>query len=105
MPPLSCLDRCLRRAQPRDSELATLERSLVAVANDLRLVDAILDTYEAKLAGYECCVCMHNFKEVAMMPCGHIAVCVDCLEGTLQRTARQCPVCQMQVKETARVYL
>lgn len=64
-----------------------------------------------------CKLCCLQERDVALMPCGHVVACVDCLrrlaidavlpDGTLGANARpfRCPTCRSEVSKIARVYL
>ena len=44
--------------------------------------------------GEECVVCLEAPKEYAMTPCGHLAMCTNCVRGAAVRCLRKCPVCR-----------
>jgi hypothetical protein len=41
-------------------------------------------------ASAECVVCFENEALVALVPCGHRKICIDCAE----RCDRKCPICR-----------
>jgi len=50
--------------------------------------------------GGACAVCLEEPLEVALRPCGHVCVCLECADK-LDR----CPMCRSVVKRKTRVYL
>jgi hypothetical protein len=57
-----------------------------------------------------CCVCMDAPREAALVPCGHLALCLQCamqLKAAAHAKGAQwcCPVCRLPVKSFIRIYL
>jgi len=48
-----------------------------------------------------CIVCLTNPREVILIPCGHVAVCLDCLE----RMDGACPICRAGYTSTHAAYV
>jgi len=48
-----------------------------------------------------CVVCLNNPREVILLPCGHVVVCVDCME----RLNGTCPLCRMSFSRTHAAYV
>jgi len=46
----------------------------------------------------DCCICLDNLPETALIPCGH-CVCEDCAQEL-----HQCPICRMDIQNTLRIY-
>ncbi|EQC25412.1 hypothetical protein SDRG_16739 [Saprolegnia diclina VS20] len=51
----------------------------------------------------ECVVCYDRPKATVCVPCGHVAVCVQCAE-TLRRTTGRCPICRGEVREVVKLF-
>ena len=49
-----------------------------------------------------CCVCLSSPTSHAMIPCGHLILCGDCLPRVLE--GRKCPVCKQPSVGAMRVY-
>lgn len=47
----------------------------------------------------ECVVCMENEKTILIVPCHHVSTCEACI----QRLVR-CPICQVRIETTTRIY-
>jgi E3 ubiquitin-protein ligase MUL1 len=50
----------------------------------------------------ECVVCLNNPREVILLNCGHICLCIDCVEALPQ--PMQCPVCRQSVERFLNTY-
>lgn len=51
----------------------------------------------------ECVICLTNPREVILLNCGHICVCIDCVQA-LPRPMK-CPVCRQNVKRFLNAYM
>lgn len=51
----------------------------------------------------ECVVCLNNPREVILLNCGHICLCVDCVQE-LPRPMK-CPVCRQDVQRFQNAYM
>lgn len=49
-----------------------------------------------------CVVCLDNRKCVAMMPCGHVCLCIECAN---EYRSKNCPLCRQTVKKLNRIFL
>ena len=49
-----------------------------------------------------CVVCLTNPRECVLLDCGHICICVDCLEAL--PSPRECPVCRSPIVRTVPLY-
>jgi hypothetical protein len=81
------------RNNPRDEKI--VERP-IAVAQRVRGEDST--TEEEKKA---CVVCLLNVKVCAVLPCGHVSLCIKCsneYEGTT------CPICREKIKDYVRIF-
>ena len=50
----------------------------------------------------ECIVCLVNERNVVLLECGHICVCVDCAE--ILPIPRKCPMCRSRVTRVVSLY-
>jgi len=50
-----------------------------------------------------CKICFDNVVNCVILPCGHLAICMDCSNG-LRRHSRQCPVCRGPILQAKQVY-
>jgi len=50
-----------------------------------------------------CCICMHEIKTHAFLPCGHLITCATCSEQVMATTGA-CPVCRAPATMVARIY-
>ena len=49
-----------------------------------------------------CVVCLDQDPEHALLPCGHLCLCTDCLKRTQQWD--RCPLCESNVEHIVRIY-
>lgn len=49
----------------------------------------------------QCLVCYQNPREIILLPCGHVCLCLDCSE----RINDLCPVCRGKVQTKATAYI
>ncbi|CCA61364.1 hypothetical protein AV955_gp007 [Diadromus pulchellus ascovirus 4a] len=49
----------------------------------------------------ECVICLDETKNVAYLPCGHVATCLSC---SIKQIDRKCPLCSSQYVSKFRVY-
>lgn len=48
-----------------------------------------------------CCVCLDQPRNLVLIPCGHLCLCVDCgRHGGL----KECPLCRVRITKRLRVY-
>jgi E3 ubiquitin-protein ligase MUL1 len=52
--------------------------------------------------GTTCVLCLQNPREIVLLECGHICLCIDCL-GRLQNSS--CPICRQNYTSYARCFL
>ncbi|XP_002124214.2 mitochondrial ubiquitin ligase activator of NFKB 1-like [Ciona intestinalis] len=50
-----------------------------------------------------CVVCLTNPRECILLDCGHICVCIDCLEAL--PSPKQCPVCRSDVARSLPIFV
>ena len=47
----------------------------------------------------ECCICMENPVQTALLDCGHMNLCLKCArEISKSERLRECPVCRAELK-------
>jgi hypothetical protein len=51
-----------------------------------------------------CVVCFDRRRNAALFPCGHLQLCIQCVESIMTRT-KCCPTCQSDIQEYRKVYL
>lgn len=49
-----------------------------------------------------CVICLENEKRYAVIPCGHLCLCVCCAD--LIRGSGQCPICMTKVDDIYKIY-
>ena len=49
-----------------------------------------------------CVVCLTNPREVVLLDCGHVCLCLDCLE---QMPSETCPICRVNYRTYAPCYI
>jgi hypothetical protein len=52
----------------------------------------------------ECCVCLDKDKSHALLPCGHLCVCVDCADQ-LAAGNSPCPVCRRPIDRAVQIFV
>jgi len=58
---------------------------------------------ESKEGSSECVVCLTERKEVAIIPCRHVCLCVNCAELMTSRQTAKCPICRGPVQSYMRL--
>lgn len=51
-----------------------------------------------------CILCIENARNYAVIPCGHLHFCKDCVENLFQSRAARCPVCNCNIREYYRIF-
>lgn len=54
---------------------------------------------------FECLVCMDGKREVAIDPCGHVALCKKCADRVMTSTRPKCPICRTRIVKMLRVFV
>ena len=80
-------------AEPRDAELP----------HGLRDGSAPSEAGTAILPN--CVVCLGNEREVAVLPCFHVALCEGCSLSLLESEEPKCPICRASITDRNRVHL
>ncbi|KNH08889.1 Zinc finger - RING-type [Perkinsela sp. CCAP 1560/4] len=57
-----------------------------------------------------CIICMSNFRDTILVPCGHFVICGDCAVELLRSaenryTAVSCPICKKYVHHVYHVFM
>ena len=90
-----------RRAHERLFEEA--RRARQAAREAARLTGGSRDTTNSSNnESQECVVCLNNPREVVLLNCGHICLCIDCVEALPQ--PMRCPVCRQTVERFLNTY-
>eukprot|EP00931_Biecheleriopsis_adriatica_P011993 TRINITY_DN113097_c0_g1_i1.p1 TRINITY_DN113097_c0_g1~~TRINITY_DN113097_c0_g1_i1.p1 ORF type:complete len:299 (-),score=56.40 TRINITY_DN113097_c0_g1_i1:33-929(-) len=88
-----------------------IEKQLVQCGNIVRCFDSLygtvpnprkaeqVDLVESKATdeGGDCVICLTNPREVAILHCRHVCLCVSCAQVTSSTWSFQCPVCRGRV--------
>ena len=88
-PPSTPSEPFLRRQQARDAVDALKAELQAAVSKEISLMAAMEGMTE-------CILCQDEPKAVAMVPCGHLAICSDC-----KFTENRCPICLEPIEDRA----
>jgi hypothetical protein len=56
------------------------------------------------LCDMSCKVCMDEFIQVAFLPCKHVSCCEECALTLMDNRGAKCPVCQVTIMGSFRVY-
>lgn len=51
-----------------------------------------------------CIVCFDGPIETVCVPCGHVALCLECAEVCQESDARSCPVCRQNIEQIVRMF-
>lgn len=57
---------------------------------------------EVDAPGGECVVCLSDKREVFVLPCRHLCLCVDCAPD-YKRQANRCPICRKSIEQLVRL--
>ena len=52
-----------------------------------------------------CCACLTVASNIAIAPCGHISVCLGCIESLVLEGGSKCPICRGPIESYLRVYV
>lgn len=91
--PIALLDEEARRSLSRPLSSAP---SPIAIASPDTPADTRSETSD-------CIICFDGAQCVACLPCGHVAMCMDCAVH-VKNSTRTCPVCRSCVKDIVRIY-
>ena len=84
-----------------------IEDRLQKLDEQLReLIDATQDV-DLHVRPFECEVCFERYKNIVLLPCGHVSMCDHCWRRMeCDRTGRRglCPVCMSDVDAVTYVY-
>merc|ERR1712137_509247 len=72
------------------------EDHLASSSSDLGA--AILEVEDAE----PCAVCLEEPRCALLVPCGHVAMCVDCAEKVLHSSRAVCVVCRQPIEKILR---
>jgi len=59
--------------------------------------------YFRYLGKKKCILCLENFQEMAIVPCGHKCICSQC-SANLIKYNHSCPVCRVKIEKTIRIF-
>jgi len=80
-----------------------LEEEMAEIRNQRTRQAGRLNRDNAQNGNQErCVVCLANPRECVILDCGHICICVDCLDEL--PTPKVCPVCRSKVVKTVPLY-
>lgn len=54
------------------------------------------------ISNFNCVICLSNPRELILFDCGHVCLCMDCLE---KLSFPNCPVCRQSYRDFAPCYL
>mmetsp|Transcript_45322 Transcript_45322/g.75599 ORF Transcript_45322/g.75599 Transcript_45322/m.75599 type:complete len:351 (-) Transcript_45322:24-1076(-) len=99
------------------SEVATRQSRRVGDEQPSARVAMPAETECAVGDGKSCCVCLDAPREVALLPCGHVALCFACASTLANKRPSKnkqseakhggyhgCPICRKRIDSVARVY-
>jgi hypothetical protein len=46
-----------------------------------------------------CVVCLDAPRHVALIPCGHVVLCLACSRSVLASATKECPMCRVGIEE------
>ena len=96
----------IRRLRRRYKELKDEQRTneeLNEIRRQRTTVAGRLNRERLATGGQESCVvCLTNPRECVLLDCGHICVCVDCLEAI--QSPKECPMCRSRIVRTVPLY-
>jgi len=88
--------RALQEEQRRYDELNDIRHQRTTVAGRLNRERLVNEGQEP------CIACLTNPRECVLLDCGHICMCVDCLERI--PSPKECPVCRSPIVRTVPLY-
>ena len=50
-----------------------------------------------------CCICLSSPARVGFIPCRHVSVCNDCVDGIFETASRHCPICRSPIRGLLRL--
>ena len=53
----------------------------------------------------KCVICWENARDVACVPCGHVACCMRCLTDVFESEKKECPACCTELSALLKVYI
>jgi hypothetical protein len=53
----------------------------------------------------ECCVCLENVKNTALVPCHHMCICGSCADDLMLNVKPLCPLCRTEVRKIIKLFL
>jgi hypothetical protein len=72
---------------------------------DLNDPDGIDDILGVGSGSEPCVICWLKPVECVFIPCGHVAVCLDCCKLGQEGLLRECPICRGEIAKINRVYI
>ena len=88
-----------------DGELREKQPYHVKVIRDLKNEITALKTQCENSCDISCKICMADRCSVALMPCGHLALCEACETRLSREGTRKCPLCRGTYRTTAKVII
>ena len=89
------------KEQPRSSSiLPTAEEISSKNAIGTTDVEVTADFEDDSSSSKRCSLCWTDDKELAFLPCGHVATCVPC-----GYSLKICPICRQRIEAFVRVYM
>lgn len=61
-----------------------------------------LETSDSTVSNFNCVICLSKPRELILFDCGHVCLCMDCLE---KLSSPICPVCRQSYRDFAPCYL
>lgn len=88
-----------------EGDALQVTRQLVQCGAAVRSLDALYGTLpnprrkegEAEAEGGDCVICLSKPREVVILHCKHVCLCMSCAQITSSTWSHQCPVCRGRV--------
>lgn len=82
---------------------AALEKEQLNMASDpYSNTKSIENDADTKVGNRECIICCQFERTHAFVPCGHLCVCENCVEVTIE--TQMCPICRQKPTQAIKVY-
>ena len=96
------LIRRLRRRYKEVKDEQKNSKKLSAIRKQRTAIAARLNRDPSHKSVEPCVICLSNPRECVLLDCGHICVCVDCLEAL--PSPKECPICRSTVIRTVPLF-
>ena len=60
---------------------------------------------ESLLSDYHCVICLENTKNIVLLPCKHMCLCIGCsIKYMNQQGEHKCPLCKKNIESTMQIF-